>query len=74
VKTIGQFFTAAMLTLVLTASALAGDMYTPARVFAPPPPPDEINTPGRIENNPAIACDALTEVALLLYRKMLLII
>lgn len=68
-KNIRQFFTAAVLTVILSGSAFAGDLWTPG-IIAPPPPGE-----GRVANNPShvevTALDTLTESIVLLCQTML---
>ncbi|HEY0546487.1 MAG TPA: hypothetical protein VGC91_14005 [Pyrinomonadaceae bacterium] len=70
-KNIRKLLAATFLTMALTATALAGDMHTPAYSVIPPLPPP---IPLRFAEAPGesvSAGDALTEAALLLCHQAL---
>ena len=71
-KYIRKLLAATILTTALTATALAGDMHTPAyTVIPPPPPPPAPLRVADLTDEPVSAGDALTEAALLLCHQVL---
>jgi hypothetical protein len=69
-KTIRQLFAASILTLSLTAAAVAGDMQTPG-ITSPPTSPLHSKAGTKLPDESSTAYDALTETALLLCHKVL---
>ena len=69
-KNIRQLFSAAVLSLVISSVAFAGDMWS-GGVVNPPPPPEGGRVASSTQNTEITAFDSLTETAVLLCERML---